>query len=331
MVQRRRVIKLLAASLAVYMVPKRGLSEVIAHKSQVELYSWNGFALGADVSLQLYHDDGLKAKTIIQNAVNIIKSMESLFSLYQENSIICQLNQNGIIYNPPTEFMDLISISQKISKMTYGAFDITVQPLWQYYRSKFSQETNHDAMTFHEFKEVYDLVGYEGLHIHEDKIFFDKKDMAITLNGIAQGYVTDRVAEYLKSEGLTSVLVDMGEYRALGPRFDHAPWHIGLADPLRQGGLSDVVELTKGAIATSSYSGDIFDEKGAFHHLFDPRTGKSANLNMSVTVRTALATTADALSTAFFVLSKKDIEKCLKNISDTEVRLTDGSGAVIML
>lgn len=325
--QRRRVIKLMAASLVACGAPQTALAMMAEHR----LHHWQGFALGAEVSLQLYHHDEKAAQRIIEKAVQIIRDMESLFSLHQESSTLSSLNQQGVIHNPPAEFVELLRTAQDISRMTSGAFDITVQPLWQFYQARFSGASEGNGPIEEELRLIRDHIGYQKMSISRQKVSFDQPGMAATLNGIAQGYVTDRVSDYLKSEGLTAVLVDIGEYRALGPQADETPWRIGLADPLNFGQLSHILELNRGAVATSAGRGDSFDKNGEFHHLFDPRTGKSAQRYSSVTVTAPEATLADALSTAFYAMPVAAIKECLLHYPAVNARLTDQAGAVIIV
>ena len=317
----------MAASLVACAAPQA----VLAVTAGTRLHHWQGFALGAEVSLQLYHPDEQAARKIIDKSVQIIRDMEALFSLHQENSILSTLNGQGVVHNPPAEFVDLLKTAQGVSQMTSGAFDITVQPLWQLYQAKFSVDSTGKGPVEEELRVIRDLIDYKKISISEKKISFDHPGMAATLNGIAQGYVTDRVSDYLKSEGLTAVLVDMGEYRALGPQADQTPWCIGLMDPLNFGRLSHVLDLKQGAVATSAGRGDSFDIKGEFHHLFDPKTGKSAQRYSSVTVTAPEATLADALSTAFYAMPVAAIRKCLLHYPAINARLTDQAGAVIIV
>lgn len=328
LIQRRRIITLMATGMAACMVPGRALALATALQPRPELHTWNGFALGAEVSLQIYHHDTSAARRIIQRSVEIIRQMEGLFSLYQPDSVISTLNRQGAVDSPPAAFVDLLRTAGRVSQMTSGAFDITVQPLWQYYDKGFSAGGNDfNPGTDGDLQFVRSLVDYQKLIISDQRVSFERKAMAATLNGIAQGYVTDRVSDYLKDCGMTSVLVDIGEYRALGPQADGSPWRIGLADPQHPGGLADILEITQGAVATSSGSGDRFDTSGDYHHLFDPTSGASANRYLSVTVTAPTATWADALSTAFCALPEVAIESCLKKLSSVSVRLTRADGS----
>ncbi|WP_417624134.1 FAD:protein FMN transferase [Paremcibacter congregatus] len=329
---RRRVIRLMAAGGLMSCGASLAGASGAGSSPSPWLHLWHGQALGADVSLQIYHADKSQADRIIDNAVGLLREMEGLFSLYRTDSLLNQLNTTGMLLKPAAPFLDLLRTAQQVSHATQGAFDITVQPLWQFYKNHFTAgRKTVSNLSAADLAAVRRHIGYDGLLVTVDKIAFARPGMAATLNGIAQGYVTDQVSAYLAQEGLTEVLVDMGEYRALGPQAGGAPWRIGLADPFRPGGLADVLEMRRGAVATSSGSGDIFDPQGDYHHLLDPRTGLSPSRYASVTVTAPEATTADALSTAFCSLSEPDIRTCLKSFSGTHVRLTDPQGHVALL
>jgi len=328
-IKRRRVIKLMAAAAATYLAaPRAGLATV--RQSRAELYSWHAFALGAEVSLQLYHHDAVTAGRIIQGSVKIIRKMEQLFSLYRESSALSKLNREGVLHNPAPEFYDLMRMAKKASVMTSGAFDITVQPLWKYYHAFFAEFPDGNPAD-ERLLGIRQLVDHRKLSVSQNRVAFDRRGMAATLNGIAQGYATDQLSDYLKKEGMTSVLVDIGEYRALGPQVDHSPWRIGLMDPEHPGEFSEILDIMQGAVATSSPVGDRFEATGRYNHLFDPHSGRSANRYLSVTVTAPTATLADSLSTAFCAMAEGDIEKCLKQLPAVKARLTQRGGRVVRL
>jgi thiamine biosynthesis lipoprotein len=172
------------------------------------------------------------------------------------------------------------------------------------------------------------LVDYRELQVSPEKITMGNPGMAMTLNGIAQGYVTDRVADLLRANGIENVLVDLGETRAVGEHPDARPWAIGLADPFDPTNYGEVVELVDRALATSGGYGTRFSADGKHHHLFHPASGKSANHNASVSVLAAHATTADALSTALFVAQPDIAERVVAELPEVEVYLTDADANV---
>lgn len=152
------------------------------------------------------------------------------------------------------------------------------------------------------------------------------RGMAVTLNGIAQGYVTDKIVDLLRSRGIAHSLVDMGEPRAIGSRPDGRAWQVGVADPDVAGYTETVLPIIDRAVSTSGAYGFQFDPEGRFNHLFDPRTGGCANRYRSVTAVSRSATAADALSTAFSLMSEERIRPLLREVDVERVHLIDAAG-----
>jgi thiamine biosynthesis lipoprotein len=166
--------------------------------------------------------------------------------------------------------------------------------------------------------------------VSEDRIALTRRGAAITLNGIAQGYATDRVVERLRSAGLSTTLVNMGEIRALGTRSEGKPWRVGLADPDKPGVLTETIDLIDQAVATSAGAGFRFDVKGRFTHLFDPVTGRSPSLYNTLSVVAPTAMEADALSTAFSLMPVSRIEEVLAARPGVQARIMTPRGSLIV-
>jgi FAD:protein FMN transferase len=151
----------------------------------------------------------------------------------------------------------------------------------------------------------------------------------LTLNGIAQGYVADRVTNILRENGFDRILADLGrsELYASGQRPDGQAWRIGLANPRNPETLAMSVDLTDSALCTSGGYGTKFEKTGKYHHLFDPRTGDSANHYIAVSVFAPSAMAADGLSTALYVTPPERGRDLLANFrSATAIAtLPDGS------
>ena len=155
--------------------------------------------------------------------------------------------------------------------------------------------------------------------------------MALTLNGVAQGYITDRITALLAENGLTQSLVDMGEYRALGTRPDGTPWRVGLSTLESDATPDRFVDLAGKALATSSAEGFSFDASGRFNHLLDPRTGLSASLYAYLTVVAPDAAGADAWATAFSLMSPEEIARVVKAQGNITVYLRQRDGKRLVL
>ena len=168
------------------------------------------------------------------------------------------------------------------------------------------------------------LVGYTAIAIDGPEIRFARPGMAVTLNGIAQGYITDRVAALLQDAGMAQVLLDIGECRALGRHPDGRPWRVGLRRAAQPETVARTVALADRAVATSAGIASPFDASGRHHHLFDPATGRPAHMAGQVSVIAPSATMADALSTALAVSPPARAAACAARFAEISV-LTDAA------
>jgi thiamine biosynthesis lipoprotein len=126
--------------------------------------------------------------------------------------------------------------------------------------------------------------------------------MGVTLNGVGQGYITDRVVELLRAGGVEHALVDMGKTRAIGGHPGGGPWSVGLEDPRAPGTIAERIPLIDRAVATAGGYGTLFDEAGRFNHIFEPWSGRTSWRWLSVSVEAATATESNALSNAFALM-----------------------------
>jgi thiamine biosynthesis lipoprotein len=257
--------------------------------------------------------------------------LERVFSLYDVNSSLSRLNRSGELESPPLELVELLGLSTNFSRMTDGSFDVTVQPLWELYTAHFLNPAadlagpSPDAI-----KRVLERVGYQSIMIDEDVIRYDRRGMAVTLNGIAQGYLTDRVVDLLRRNGVEHSLVDMGEIRAIGNRPFGGPWRVGLEDPSSLGQVAQQISLDNRAVSTSGGYGTVLDPAGRFNHIFDPGSGATSWRYRSVSVVAATATTADALSTAFSLMPVESIEAIVHRLAlSVYLALPDGRRKVL--
>ncbi len=319
--KRRKLIRIIGATAGVAMIPC-----VASCQQGYELFSWEGYALGTDTEIQLYAMNKSRADDVVARVNELIAKLENIFSLYDPTSEITRLNKTGKLENASQEMIDLLHISKSFWESTNGAFDITVQPLWEHY-DRFRNDRDQTAFD-RDLVNVIPLIGSDKIIIDEHHVSFARDGMAISFNGIAQGYITDKACALLKENGFIHTLIDVGEYRSGGPQWGGDPWRIGLLDPFDQVSIADIVELGTGGLATSGGYGTVFADDGSKHHLFNPVTGLSANQYASVTVIANDATTADALSTAFSNMTEDAIQAFVKDHGNLDVRLTHYDGAV---
>ncbi|MGO1119953.1 FAD:protein FMN transferase [Rhodovibrionaceae bacterium A322] len=271
--------------------------------------SWQGLVLGAQASLTYFVPDPAAGDLLLTRQLQEIERLEQIFSLYRPDSAISRLNDKGELNDPPQELLSLLHQSQRYSQLTGGAFDVTVQPLWQ------TLARSENVPSPQALKTATALADWTELSLSAERISFNKANMAITLNGIAQGYITDRVTRLLQTAGLTAVLVNLGEIRALDAPPYRDGWQVGLQNPDHPEELLGKLELTNRALATSA-RGAVAD---LLPNLLDPRTGHRPQYYRSLTVLADDATTADALSTGFSALPPQEIKQRLSQLRNVEV------------
>jgi thiamine biosynthesis lipoprotein len=297
---RRRFIAIAAAAGGLPLLPFAARSQTAANG---QLRIWSGAALGADATMQIHHPDPAAADRLIAASLLEVERLEKEMSLYRADSAISRLNRDGVIDNPPFDLAQVLAESRRYGALTGGAFDVTVQPLWDLYAAHFSRpDASPDGPPAEAIAAAVARVGQDALEVDASRIRFARPAMSLTLNGIGQGYVTDRVVDLLRAGGVEHAMVDMGETYALGDHPSGDPWSVGIADPRAPQQTVERVMLADRAIATSGGYGTMFDPAGRFNHLFEPQTGRTSWRWLSVSVEAATAAQADALSTAFSLM-----------------------------
>ena len=296
---RRRFLAISAAAGGLPLLP---ISAVGAAPPQLRV--WSGTALGCDATLQIHHPDPMTADRLIAASLAEVRRLEQVMSLYRPDSALSRFNRDGMLDDPPLDLVRVLAESRRYSEISGGAFDVTVQPLWRLYASHFAQPcASPDGPPAEAIAGAVGQVGQGGLEINPTRLRFARPDMGVTLNGIGQGYITDRVVELLRAGGVEHALVDMGKLRAIGDHPDGGAWQVGLEDPRAPGMIAEQVALPADrALATAGGYGTLFDAAGRFNHIFEPWSGRTSWRWLSVSVEAATATESNALSNAFAVM-----------------------------
>jgi thiamine biosynthesis lipoprotein len=325
-VTRRRAFRIVAAAAGLPLM----IAALRATVPAGQLFNWQGEVLGGLAELSLWHTDEATARRAIRKVEAEIARYEGIFSLAQAESEISRLNAAGSLARPSAELRALMEEGRRFSVLSGGAFDVSVQPLWRLYEAHFwsgrtiANEVSGDDILARAHDVARALVDYRGIEIGAGRIAFARSGMAVTLNSLAQGYITDAAADLLRNEGFDSAFVDLGEIRTLGRHPEGRPWRIGVRDGRPAAGRAEtspagagagsadpagpaheqpapMVELADSAMAVSGGYGTTFEPSGRYHHIFDPTTGDSARALIDAAVIGPRATVANGLSTALCV------------------------------
>jgi len=323
---RRQALKIVAAAAAVPAAI--GGIRLLAPAGQ--FHTWNGEALGAVSSMTIWHPNADFARRTMNRMLSEVARLDAVFSLFRSESELTRLNREGVVRNPSRDLVTVMEAGRAMGAASDGAFDPTVQRLWDLYARYFSVDyASPNGPPQAEIDSARTLVDYRRIDIGQSAIRFGTPGMSATLNGIAQGYITDRIADLLRNEGFEHVVVELGETRVLGGHPDGGPWRVALRD---QNGATDrKMDLTDSALAVSGGYGTTFDPSGRNHHLFDPSTGRSADRLLDVVVSAPRAMDADALATALFVSGEARAPAILAQYPGASAMLTRPDGTAIHL
>jgi thiamine biosynthesis lipoprotein len=228
-------------------------------------------------------------------------------SLYVDSSILSKVNRNEEVILD-TYFTEAFRKSVEITKLTDGAFDITVGPLvkaWGFGpdEHKNMSETKRDSLL--------KLIGMDKVKIISGKVVKADPRINLDFNAIAQGYSVDVISKYFDGLGIESYLIEIGgEVRVKGDK-GGVLWRIGIDKPIDNNmlpgnDLQAVISLKDRSLATSGNYRKFYIENGIkYSHTIDPRTGYPANNQLlSATIIADECATADGIATACMVMGK---------------------------
>jgi thiamine biosynthesis lipoprotein len=307
-ISRRRFITFVAAAAGMPLLLKAG-------GAQARPVRWDGTALGAPASIQLYHTNETQARAAIAAGLDELKRLEAIFSVYRTDSSISMLNRDGVLENAPNDFIAMLTRALSLAKISDGVYDPTVQPLWQTYFRHFTASNPDPAGPApRDLAAALALVDWRAVEVDagRNRVAFARSGMGLTLNSGAQGYITDRVTDVLRSHGFDRMLVDMGEPRALSAKPDGTAWRIGIANPANPSSTITTLEVVDKCVSTSGGYGTLFDSAGAFTHIMNTRTGRTAPAMLGVSVVADTGIAADGLSTTMLMAPVERRQAILK-------------------
>lgn len=301
------------AGLAAFMLDREA-------PAQAEMVSETRLLMGTVVNLTLVTSDRDAGRAAITACLDQMAGLEAIMSRYQPDSQLSHLNRTGQLDQPSAHLVRVLHEAQRISTLTGGAFDVTVKPLVDlcYQRQKDNALPRADAV-----EAALAHVDYRKLSVDDRRVAFAQPGMAITLDGIAKGYIVDQGLAVLRQHGFSNVLVEAGgDLASSGSKPQQTPWSIGIRSP-RGADTTMLTTFTVNdqAVATSgdymqSFTGDL-----RLHHILDPRAGISAPELASATIAATNALAADALATAVMVLGLSDGLSLIEGLPDCEACL----------
>ncbi|WP_257668182.1 FAD:protein FMN transferase [Parapedobacter tibetensis] len=322
------MIRLYLAVLGVCFLLWAGIAD-----TDIRKYSINGYAQGTDYAITYYAADSLLSKASIDSILSVIDSSMSLYSPY---SLINKINNGG--HGPfviDEHFHKVVKRSLEIYKDSKGVFDITVAPLVQLWG--FGVTAIDQFPDSAEVHATLACIGMDKIRLKGRRLRKKAPCLQLDMNGVAQGYSVDVLADYLESKKITRYVVELGgELRVKGPKPDGTPIRIGIERPADSGNqsvvINDVMEVQEGAITTAgNYRKFLQDGERKISHHINPKTGYPLDTEIiSATIYAKDAITADGYDNVFMALKADEAIRFANQRKDIDVFLIykDASGVV---
>jgi len=295
-------------------------------------YTIHGYAQGTDYSVKYFAPDSLVSRHSVDSILMVI---DSSMSLYKPYSLISKFNASATGLRIDGHFARVMKKSFEVYKNTAGRFDITVKPLVQAWGFGVRPVAGFpDSVAI---KDLLKCVGMNGLSLQKDVLRKKRSCLQIDLNGIAQGYSVDVVADFLEHRGISAYVVEIGgELRMKGPKPDGTSFRIGIEGPSDdehgEPGLRHTIAINKGAVTTSGNYRKFLEKGGQrVSHLIDPKTGYPLHNSMiSVTLCATDAVTADGYDNALMAMELQEALAFVNEKKGMEAYIIyhDGEGKV---
>ena len=287
------------------------------------------YAMDTAMNIRAY---GRSAQDAVNECVQYINALEADISRTNEESDLYALNHaEGKPVTVSEQTADVIKQAMQLAQQTDGMFDPTIAPL----SDLWGIGTEHARVPEQaEINACLPLIGYQAIAMDGTAISMPAQ-VQVDLGGIGKGYAADQAARILREDGIDRAIVMLGgNVYALGEKEKGMPWVVGITDPNKPGDYFATLAVKDTSIVTSGdYERYIEQDGKRYCHIFDPKTGYSAETDLrSVTVVSQNSTLADAYSTALYVMGFEQAQKFCEEQDiqaifvrrDNHVFVTDG-------
>ncbi len=284
------------------------------NKNTAEKFTKTGFYLDTVVSVTVYSEADAGA---LDDCLALCGSYEKIFSRTHEESELYMLNSTGSMEVSP-ELLEVIEKAIYYCELSGGRFDLSMGAVSDMYGFSSDAPTLPSA---DDIAEALSHTGYGKISISGNTVTLGDPEAIIDLGAIAKGYIADRLADFLRSRGVESAIIDLGgNILCLGSKPDGSNFKVGIQYPYRDSNkVITTASLSDMSVVTSGVYQRWFEENGdTYHHILDPKTGYSLHNGLiSVSIISGSSTDCDALSTTAFAMGLEDGMALINSLPDT--------------
>ena len=266
-------------------------------------------------------------KDLNEEIETLVSELEEKLSVTIESSEIFQINKNGQ-GRISDETKQLLEESLSYCEICQGKLDISVYPLsraWGFTTGQYRVLSEEETVA------LLKKVDYRKIRINDNEVILEE-DMMLDLGSTAKGYCGDRIISFLKENGVSSALLDLGgNIQTLGKKPDRSSWNVGIRDPRSEGIIGCVKVFDLGVVSSGAYERYFMQGDQRYGHIIDPDTGYPVdNGLLSVTIITDKGIRADAFSTALYVMGEEEAIAFWKSRNDFEMILVNDQNEILI-
>ena len=267
-----------------------------------------------------------------KGASSILLEYHKMFDIYYEHSGVVNLrtlnlNAGGEAIKVDEKLIDFLLYAKELYTLTGGEMNImmgSVLSIWHDCREQAGTNPAQARIP------TEDELNEARLHTDISTLEIDKENLtvritdpkaSIDVGALGKGYATEKAAQYLRSIGAESYVLNIGgNIRIVGHKIDGASWATGIKNPENPETYVKTIMLADTSCVTSGNYERYFTVDGVrYHHIIDKDTLMPANYFSSVSIITPDSGLADALSTALFAMSYEDGLKIVESLENVEV------------
>jgi len=280
-----------------------------------------------------------QAERALRAAEKALRDVEARMSTHVASTELSRLNAAaaGELVPLSPQTVEVLGLARELALASDGAFDVTCRPIIEAWKQ--AEEAGR-LPSDGELAEALRRTGWRHFELLPKGARKRIDGARIDLGGIAKGYGIDRAAQALIDAGMTAGLVNVGgDVRCFGLRADGGAWRVGIQSPFDER-LIATLDLRDASVCTSgNYRRFIEIDHKRYSHIYDPRTGRAAEMTPSVTVVAPTAAVADAWATALSVLgadglalipkgSRIEVMIVLGDAENYRIRISEGFKAM---
>ncbi|MFS8130620.1 MAG: FAD:protein FMN transferase [Candidatus Dojkabacteria bacterium] len=249
-------------------------------------------AIGTHWFIEIYDElDPNDLEDLKTKVVEYCSEFENKYSRFKEHSIVSKLNREKLLHKPSKEFIEILNLGKDAKTISDGHFDITVATVLENlgYDSNYSFESKNNIVE-------------KNLNFDKDKVILSE-NTKIDLGGIGKGYLVDRVADVIRTEGVKHFFINAGGDIFATSNFEDSI-EFTLENPFALDEMIGTIEIQNRSLASSSGKRRKWkDQKTGkeSNHLVDMRNEENVSEVAGVYIEGATATNADIASTCLFI------------------------------